>query len=186
MPREDRLRRVVILCRTFAQALAYYRVQRSEDYRWLFDSAKTGSAGAKFWSAVNGALFDSCVLDWCKLFGDPKAHHYWGNVVTDPRGFETELLAHLGLDKASFHKEIEVMREYRDKWLAHLDSELRGKWPHLDVPKKAVWFYHAYVVNSEAHPNDPKDDLAGLPADLEPEYRATEDDAKAVYRRFTK
>lgn len=43
----------------------------------LFDPAKAKDrqSGAKFWSAVNGALFDSCVLDWCKLFGDPKAHH---------------------------------------------------------------------------------------------------------------
>lgn len=48
MSRNLRLHRVVRLCCTFAQALAYYRVQQSEDYRWLFDPAKTGSAGANF------------------------------------------------------------------------------------------------------------------------------------------
>jgi hypothetical protein len=109
-----------------------------------------------------------------------------GNIGTDPPGFEVELLSHLGFNKADFQKEIEVMREYRDKWVAHLDSELGGTYPHLDVPTKAVWFYHAYVVNHEAKPNDPTGDLTGLAADLEPEYQATEDDAKTVYRRFTK
>lgn len=180
MPRKDRLRRVVILCRSFAQCLAYYRVQRSEDYPRLFDPPD--SASAKFWSAVNGVFFDTCVLDWCKLFGDPKAHHYWGNVVTDPAGFEAALLSHLGLNKADLQREIEVMREYRDTWVAHLDSDPGGLRPMISTfAKDAVWFYHAHVVNHEAKPND----LPGLPADLEPEYQATEDDAKAIYRRFT-
>jgi hypothetical protein len=49
------------------------------------------------------------------------------------------------------------------------------------VPKKAIWFYHAYVVNHEARPNDPTGEIwLGFPADLEPEYQATEDDAKTV------
>jgi len=181
MPRKDRLRRVVIVCCSFAQCLAYYRVQGSTEYRRLLDPAKTDSASAKFWSAVNGVFLDTCVLDWCKLFGDSNAHHYWRNVVTDPPGFEAELLSHLGLNKAGFQKEINVMREYRDKWVAHLDSKYCGAYPTFDVAKKAVWFYHAHIVNHEAKLND----MAELPLDLEQAYQATEDDAKAVYRRFT-
>jgi hypothetical protein len=32
----------------------------------------------------------------------------------------------LGLHKAGFQKEIEVMREYGDEWVAHLDSKHCG------------------------------------------------------------
>jgi hypothetical protein len=86
------------------------------------------------------------------------------------------------LNKAGFEKEIQVMREYRDKFVAHLDSECGGTYPNFDVAKKAVWFYHAHIVNHEAKP----DDLAELPVDLERGYRETEDEVEVVYRRFTK
>jgi hypothetical protein len=180
---KDRHRRVVYLCRTFAQALAYYRVQSRPEFESLFKPAEAGEAGIKFWRAVNGALFDSCVLDWCKLFGDEKAHHHWSRIVADPTAFEAELLMQLGLDSGRFDLEIEAMREYRDKWVAHLDSKPSVTLPRFDIAKRAVWFYHAHVVN-EAKLSDPASDLALLPADLEPEYQETEEDAKTVYRRF--
>jgi hypothetical protein len=39
MPRKDRLRRVVILCREFVRNLAYYRSGQSSRYRCLMDTA---------------------------------------------------------------------------------------------------------------------------------------------------
>jgi AbiU2 len=136
----------VIVCCRFAQCLAYYRVQRSTEFCGLLDPEKTDGAGSRFWSAVNGALFDSCVLDWCKLFGRPKEHHHWRKVVIETAGFEAELLNHLGLNKEAFQQVIENMLEHRDKWVAHLDSETKGTYPTFDIAKKAVWFYHAYAV----------------------------------------
>jgi hypothetical protein len=51
--------------------------------------------------------------------------------------------------------------------------------PILDVHKKAIWFYYAYIVNHEAQPGD----LAGLPQDLEKGYKETEYEAVAVYQQ---
>ena len=55
------------------------------------------------------------------------------------------------------------MRYYRDKFVAHQDSEYIVILPTLDVAKKAVWFYHAHLVNHEAKSGD----LFQLPVDIE-------------------
>ena len=71
------------------------------------------------------------------------------------------------------------MRSYRDKFLAHLDSEEVMNIPSLDVAKRAVWFYHGYVVAHEADPED----LANLPLSLDAGYKQAEQEARAVYRQ---
>ncbi|HEY6395117.1 MAG TPA: hypothetical protein VIX12_06830 [Candidatus Binataceae bacterium] len=177
MPRKDRLRRVVILCGSFARNLAYYRVGWSQEHRHLLDPAK--SDRANFWNTVNGNFVYMCVLEWCKLFADKRGKHYWGKIVADPAGFKAGLLRHLGLDEGVFQTEINDMLELRDKHIAHLDSDPTGDIPRLDVPKKAVWFYHDYIANQEAKPSD----LAGLPVELDTGYKQCEDEAKAVYQR---
>jgi hypothetical protein len=85
----------------------------------------------------------------------------------------------MGLDEAAFQKEIEAMRRYRNKFLAHLDSDYTMNIPTLDVAKKAVWFYHAHIVSHEAGSGD----LDGLPIDLETGYLQAEKEAAAVYGR---
>lgn len=120
-----------------------------------------------------------CVLDWCKLFADKRAKHGWRQIVTDVSKFEEELLCYLGLDAATFENDFEkMMRSYRDKFVAHQDLEYSGIAPTLDVAKKAVWFYHAYIVNHEALPGD----LFELPIDIERGYNEEEQQARAVYR----
>jgi hypothetical protein len=119
-----------------------------------------------------------CVLEWCKLFGDNRAEHGWRKIVSDPRRFEGDLLLHLGLDAGAFEREIEMMRSYRDKFVAHQDMGYTALLPTLDIAKKAVWFYHAHIVNREAKPGD----LLGLPLNIEKGYGETEQEARAVYQ----
>ena len=177
MPRKDRLRRVVILCRDFARNLAYYRVGQRDEHRSLFDPAK--NASATFWRVTNSNCIDVCVLEWCKLFADKNGKHYWGRIVTDHDGFQAALLGHLELEAAAFHEEIEAMRRYRDKFLAHLDSDYTMNIPTLEIAKRAVWFYHAHIVAREAKAGD----LEGLPVELDPGYDESEGGAGALYRR---
>jgi len=63
------------------------------------------------------------VLEWCKLLGDEKDKHFWRNVVTDQRAFEANLLANLAMTASDFVDLAKKMRRYRDKFVAHLDSE---------------------------------------------------------------
>ena len=179
MSRRDRLRRVVILCRNFAANLAYYRVGRRAEHLPLQDY--THNAKASFWRIVSANFIDTCVLEWCKLFADPNGKHHWSKIVSAPDDYKTLMMMDLGLDDAAFQEEIAAMKHYRDKFLAHLDSEEIMKIPILDTAKKAVWFYHSYIVRREAQ----SDDLVGLPLELEPGYALCEKEAQEIYRRNT-
>lgn len=172
MSRRKRLRRVALLCSAFTTNAAYYRIGTRAEYSHLRDQNT-------FWRTANSNFLDTCVLEWCKLFGDEKGQHYWGNIVAEPKTFQANLLSHLGVTEAAFKAEIQVMRQYRDKFLAHLDSELKMQVPTLDVAMRAVWFYQAHLVSSEAKPGD----LIGLDADLEGAFEILEARATEVYWR---
>ena len=68
------------------------------------------------------------------------------------------------------------MRRYRDKFIAHLDSDYTMLIPTLDIAKKAVRFYHAHVVNHEGQPGD----LFELPVELDTGYDQSEAEIRAV------
>jgi hypothetical protein len=178
MPRKNRLRRVVIVCCSFARNLAYYRGAWDQEYCHLLNLPHPYP---NCWRAANNNCIDMCVLEWCKLFADRQGKHHRSKMVTSmPTSvFEESMLRHLGLEADAFKEEIRGMRHLRDKFIAHLDSDYTGTIPWLDVPKKAVWFYHAHIVNHEANAGD----LTGLPLDLEPGYKQTEDEARAMYQR---
>ena len=179
MPREDRLRRVAVLCTSFARNLVYYRTAWHEDHRHLLDPKKTSTAN--FWRAINGNFIDVCVLEWCKLFADTNDKHHWTRIVARPDDFYAALLAHLAVDEAGFQEQITAMRRYRDKFLAHLDSDYVMNIPALDIPKKATWFYYAHLLNNEAAAGR----MAGFPEDIDRAYHETEQEAAAIYRRFS-
>ena len=175
MSRQDRLRRVLILCCSFARNLAYYRIGRSTEYLQL--QAPDRNPTFAFWRSVSGNFIDMCVLEWCKLFADKKGKHYWKNVVTNPNNFRLRLLQYLGTDETEFEKEIGIMLRYRDKFLAHLDSDLIMNIPALETAKKAVWFYYAHILADETT------NSAGLPSDINVGYARTEDEARKVYQK---
>jgi hypothetical protein len=170
MTKRDRLRRVTLLCCAFARNLAYYRAG--------WDGGRPKSR-AEFWVTANGNFIDIAVLEWCKLFIDTKnrkpAEHRWEVVATDKAQFEAELLQAVGADQLKALK-VEV-RTYRNKFVAHLDDEKVMNIPHLDTGRASVWFYFGYIRDHEAQPAD----LAGLPADLDDYYWASEREARQVY-----
>lgn len=148
MPRQTRFRRELILCRNFTANLAYYRVGRRPEYLHLEGRPEN------FWRVINGNAIDMCVLEWCKLFAHSTDKHHWSRIVADPAKFKAELLRHMGIDEAAFDEEIEAMRRYRDKFLAHLDSDEVMNIPSLEIAKQAVWFYFDYLVQNAARPGE--------------------------------
>jgi len=176
MTRRDRLRRVVILCRNFARNLAYYRAGRRPEHLPLLAPEHPR---VNFWRVMNANCLDLCVLEWCKLLASHREKHHWSDIVSDPAGFKAQLLSYLSIDDAAFQEHIKVMRTYRNKFLAHLDSDPTMNIPALDIAKKAVWFYHAHLVTHEAHPGD----LAGLPVELDTGYAQCESEACEIYER---
>jgi hypothetical protein len=172
MPRSERLRRVIMLCGSFVRNLAYYRVGWSEEHKHLL-----AMNNGDFWRVVNGNFIDTCVLEWCKLFGESKGEFHWKKIISDPVSFKVGLLLQAGLDEDGFNREINIFREYRDKWVAHLDTERAGFIPALEIAKKAVWFYYARV-KQEAESRE----LVELNRELDRAYEHCEGEAKEVYR----
>jgi hypothetical protein len=115
LTRRERLRRVVILCASFARNVAYFRAGQSQTGSAARASSHAGSA---FWTQVGANFLDISVLEWCKLLGDEKDKHFWRNVVTDPAAFEASLLASLGMTASDFVDLAKKMRRYRDKFVA--------------------------------------------------------------------
>lgn len=169
MIRKQRLRRVALLCCHFLRNLAYYRAGW-KDGRLVLDG--------EFWKTVNGNFLDICVLEWCKLFGDMRGKHYWGKVITDQRAFSKALLKQLSATNAEFEAYISEMRTYRDKFVAHLDSELVMNIPKLEVAKKSVLFLYEYILTEE----EDGDYFNGLPPNGSSYFAQSSREAKSMYK----
>lgn len=132
-----------------------------------------------FWKSINGNCIDIAVLEWCKLFAEPRGLHYWETIVADVPAFEAGLLAAVGpgWSRESFDGYVRHVRKYRDKFVAHLDDELVAHIPSLDDCWKSVHFYHEYLVANETATIS----LHGLPRDLTAYYELKLKEAAAEY-----
>jgi hypothetical protein len=157
MDREKRLRRVALLCCHFARNCAYYRAG------W---NGKTTKATNEFWATVQNNFIDIAVLEWLKLFGDHNGKHHWKKVAEDRELFKTDMLATCNISEDELKSSRESIKEYRDKFIAHLDSEETMHVPELNVPLAVVKYYYLYVAN-ELGPAG----LKNLPADIEHYYQ---------------
>ena len=128
---------------------------------------------------MNGNFLDVCVLEWCKVFGSKRDPHCWRNFVSDPSGFKTDLLRHLSLDEAEFEKYVQHVLVYRNKFIAHLDSERVMNIPKLDIIKESTCFYLNYVVTKESQTGD----LSGYEPYTDPNryYEQCADEAEQQY-----
>jgi hypothetical protein len=101
-------------------------------------------------------------------------------VVSDPRGFEAALLADICTDTEGFFKLIDAIRTYRDKFIAHLDDELRMHLPVVAAGARAITFYHRHVVELETAPSDRMGLMTA--AEFELCYDKFEEEAAKIYR----
>lgn len=170
MNRRQQIRRVVLLCTHFARNMAYFRAG------W---DGSTLIRMEEFWKTINGNCLDIAVLEWCKLFADPKGAHHWSSVVTKPREFENRLLKEVDISDEDFTEYIKVVRTYRDKFVAHLDDELVLHPPPLDTGWAAVRFYYDHVFNVEAKTGD----LVNLPTDLMGYFESSRTEAESHFLR---
>lgn len=140
MIRKKLLRRAGILCWHFLRNLAFYKAG--------FRNGKL-VANDQFFVSANGNFLDICILEWCKLFGDKNEKHYWRKVVADPDRFMSCLLQSLSLTQADFDAYIKTVRDYRDKFVAHLDKENTMRPPKLRIARKSASFLYGYLLDHE-------------------------------------
>jgi hypothetical protein len=117
-----------------------------EPYRALWDRADD-----RIWTRIARNFADHCILEFCKLFGELKGKHGWRRIVPEPETFERELLANLNMNQGEFEAYVAEHRRERDKFIAHLDSDLVTQIPFFDTALSAVGFYHKRVVRMQEH-----------------------------------
>lgn len=120
MTRRERLRRVSLTCSSFVRNFAYYRAGQSDHGERLHSE---NHIHASFWRQINNNFLDLCVLEWCKLFGNRRGNYSCSKIIIDAQMFENEMLSRLGIDAVGFQRQIDTMRRYRDKFVAHLDDD---------------------------------------------------------------
>jgi hypothetical protein len=93
-----------------------------------------------FWRNLYSNFIDIAIIDWCKLFADHKGEHSWSKVVKNKEKFLENLYQELGVTEAEFSAHISEMKQYRDKFLAHLDKEMVMHIPTMEISIKSVVF----------------------------------------------
>lgn len=124
----------------FVRNAAYYRA---------WNAALVARRREQFWRTLNGNFIDICMLEWCKLFGDLRARHHWSKSITDANAFLKGMYDHIGLNKADFEAYRLQVREYRDKFVAHLDELNQMQIPNLQPALDSVRYLYQYLLEHE-------------------------------------
>ncbi len=122
---------------------------RNLSYHRAWNSAKLERKKQEFWRTINGNFIDTAVLEWCKVFGDPRAMHHWSKCVGDTAKFSEGLWAVTGKTKEEFEQYRLLVRAYRDKFVAHLDDLNQMQIPDLQPALESVRYLYQYLVDSE-------------------------------------
>jgi hypothetical protein len=141
MTRKSRVRRSLLLCAHFLRNLAFFRAGRYRGER---------KKRNQYWMVVTNNCLDHCVLEWCKLFAEPKGKHHWRKIIDDEAAFGAQLLTATRMTQAEFDDYIVDMRTYRDKFVAHLDEEAVMDIPPLRPAQRAVHALYTHIAQNES------------------------------------
>jgi hypothetical protein len=119
-----------------------------------------------FWITMQGNCLDTAVLEWCKLFGEKKGEHSWHKIVNDPDKFKSGLLKELKITEEIWESKVRELRDYRDTFIAHLDSEETMNIPEMDLPFEMIRYYFNVVFGYENALNI----FRGIPKNLSDYY----------------
>jgi hypothetical protein len=116
-------------------------------------------------------------LEWCKLFGDPRGKHHWGKVISDRTAFLNGLLSALKLTENEFEVYTREVRLYRDRFVAHLDSDEVAHIPWLGIGRRSVTYLYDYLLAYE----DEGDFFHDAPGKASTFYNRFEREGRKVY-----
>ena len=152
MKRSSRLRRAGILCCHFLRNFAFY-IAGWKNGLPIFKE--------QFWVTCNGNFFDICVLEWCKLFVEKNGRHHWRTFVSDPDKFYSALLHELKVTDGEFTEYAKTFKQYRDRFVAHLDLDAIMHLPQLGKAYESVVLLYDYMIAHEEENNCFHDSPAG-------------------------
>lgn len=171
----ERLRRVALLTRHCIDNIACYRAG------WATDSKgeKHVVVQRNFWIRANGNFLDIAVSEWCKVFADRRSKHHFARVMPEAATLLAGLTAALGMDEAAYGALIAGVREYRDKFVAHLDDQRVMNVPAMQpLLDSAIFLYDTLCTNEATVVH-----LTGLQPDAKEFYDKRFAEVLAEYRR---
>ena len=140
----ERLRRVVIVAQQSACNFGYFRGAYSvkdDDSPSDYDDIR---------ARVTNNFLDVGVLEWVKLFYRREQHAWQQYIPAAQRdAFKAGLLAAVGLSESEWDAYVDSFREYRDKFIAHLDSKRVMSPPMLDIAISALAYYMQYLDDND-------------------------------------
>lgn len=171
----ERARRVAQLARYCVDNIACYRGGWAPDGQ----GKKQLIVKRNFWVRANGNFLDIAVLEWCKLFADTKGKHHFSRVFADAAPILDGLTQALGVDEDGFKALVSAVREYRDKFVAHLDDLWIMNIPATQhLLDGAIYLYDTMCTTDETARH-----LTGLYPDCKDFYAQRLAEATAEYRR---
>ena len=147
-------------------------------FRAAWDGERLVYTPTEFNKTVNGNFIDICVLEWCKLFGEHKESHHWKNIVKNKAVFKSGLLNCLEADCKGLDDYWNKVRVYRDRFIAHLDSDPMMQIPKMDWAYKSTLYYFEEII--EEYQTGPM--YQGVPTDLGLYYRDRLKEAQTFYK----
>jgi len=155
------------LCCHFARNCVYYKAG------W---NGKNTKATNEFWATVQNNFIDIAVLEWLKLFGDHNDKHHWKKIAEDHDDFKEKMFECCSITEDDLKTCRESFKVYRDKFLAHLDSEETMQIPKLDLALSVVNFYYSCVAKELGTSG-----LRNLPKDIELYYEKCFSDSETYF-----
>lgn len=147
----QRQRRAIRLCVHSLRNLAYYRA-------WYEEGQP--HATRNFWVNANGNFIEITLLEWCKVFGDRRGAYNYKKCVDDPDAVHGLLLAAVGKSQQEWNDYVDVMRKYRDKFVAHWDEDVDGALlPEMDIAKDSLVFLIDHCAQKEGEDSFQWDDV---------------------------
>jgi hypothetical protein len=103
------------------------------------------------WLVIYNALFDTAVIEWCKLFGSDDEDHqptHWKHIVKDHDAFRAELSQKLCITWSEWVAYWDEMKKYRDNAVAHLSTTRRDIpiFPNYDLALRSAEIYYERVA----------------------------------------
>jgi hypothetical protein len=133
-------------------------------------------------------MLDISVLEWCKLFADRKGHHHWHRFIRTEearREFLRELLQALSINQSEWLQYLDEFRVYRDKFVAHLDTDETGKIPHLEMALQSTYFLYEHLLAQAPAGTFDMPGRVNLPRDLPAYFASCQAYAKTAYAQAT-
>lgn len=173
------VRKLLLLSCHLVRNVAYYRIGYINE-----NGSGELKQATQFGATVNGNMLDIAVLEWCKLFADRDGRHHWKRFVrndAEQKEFLKKLYRTTGLNEREWKRYHQAMRDYRDKFVAHLDEQNVMHIPLLGTALDSVFFLYEHVLANAPAGTFDTQHCTHLPRNLHAYYAECEREARAAY-----